>query len=149
MHRSPSSRRRPPGEHRILIVDDHPLLRRGLRALIDAEPDLVVAGEAADHRAGLEAIGSSTPDLVIADLSLGDGDGVEMVKEIRTRHPGLPILVVSMHDAPTHVERAFRAGATGYVSKREMGEAVLSGIRTVLAGDRYVSPTIKAEIDRG
>jgi DNA-binding NarL/FixJ family response regulator len=136
--------RRPPAEWRILIVDDHPLVRRGLKALIDGEPDLMVCGEAATHRAGLEAVASTRPDLVIADLSLGDGDGLETVREIRAGHRDLPVLVLSMHDLPVYAERALRAGAGGYVSKQEMGEVVLVGVRRLLGGGRFLSPKMKS-----
>ena len=136
--------REPAVERRILIVDDHPLVRRGLAALIANEPDLTVCAEAATHRAGLEAIASSRPDLVIADLSLADGDGLEMVGDIRAGHGDLPVLVLSMHDAPVYLQQAFRAGANGYVTKQEMSETVLIAIRRVLGGWRYVSPKMRA-----
>lgn len=116
--------------------------------MIDGEPDLTVCGEAATHRAGLEAIVSSRPDLVIADLSLADGgDGLEMVKDIRSGHGDLPVLVLSMHDAPVVVQRVFRAGASGYVSKQEMSETVLIAIHCVLDGGTYVSPKIGVRRD--
>lgn len=132
---------------RILIVDDHPLLRRGLRALIDSAPDLRVCAEAATHQEGLVAIDLSRPDLVIADLSLGAGNGLDMLKDIRTRHAHLPVLMLSIHDASLYAERAFRAGANGYVSKQEMGETLLVAIRCVLGGDIYISPKIQAGLD--
>ena len=91
----------------------------------------------------LDAISSSRPDLVIIDLALKDGDGLEIVKEIRLHHKRLPVLVLSMHAAPIHAERAFKAGAGGYVTKQEMGETVLIAIRRVLNGKKYVSPKIR------
>ena len=136
-----------PGKRRILIVDDHPLVRLGLTALIDNEPDLTVCASAANHRAGLEAIASSQPDLVIADLSLGIDDGLAMVEEIRSGHEDLPVLVLTMHDAPLYARRAFRAGALGYVSKKEMTETLLIAIWCVLRGERFVSPEIRAGLD--
>ncbi len=129
----------PGAKRRILLIDDHPLLRRGLRELIDNEPDLVVCGEAADYRAGLDAVASCRPDLVIADISLGDGDGLELVKEIRESHGDLPVLVLSMHSAALYSDRAFHAGAGGYVSKQELSESLLTAIRCVIGGERYPS----------
>jgi DNA-binding NarL/FixJ family response regulator len=115
-------------------------VRQGLIALIETEPDLSVCAEAATHWEGLDAIASFTPDLVITDLSLKDGAGLEIVQEIRSRHKRLPVLVLSMHAAPIHAERAFRAGAGGYVIKQEMNATVLTAIRRVLSGEKYVSP---------
>jgi len=145
--RTKSSSRGPSAKRRILIVDDHPLVRRGLTALIDNEPDLTVCAEAATQRAGLDAISSSRPDMVIADLSLKDGDGLDMVKEIWLGHKRLPVLVLSMHDAPIYAERAFQAGASGYVSKQEMSETVLIAIRGLLDGEKYVSPKTEEKLD--
>jgi DNA-binding NarL/FixJ family response regulator len=138
------SRRRtqqaPPAKRRILIVDDHPLVRRGLKALIDSEPDMIVCAEAANSQDGLEAIAAARPDLVIADLSLGHGDGLNLVRGICTSRDGPPVLVVTMHEAPLVVRRAFAAGASGYVAKREMTETLLAAIRSVLRGETYGAP---------
>ena len=138
-------RRREPAlaRRRVLIVDDHPLVRRGLTALIDAEPDLVVCAEAASRREGIAAIAAMRPDLVIADLLLGDGDGLDLV-DVGPVRP--PVLVLTVLDAPLHVRRALAAGATGYVAKHEMTDTLLLAIRSVLRGVRYVSPQID---DRG
>ncbi len=127
------SPRGPPVERRVLIVDDHPLLRRGLRALINSEPDLTVCAEAASEQAALKAIISSNPDLTIVDLSLHEGDGLSLVNQIRIAHEALPILVVTMHDAPSYARRAFRAGASGFINKGEMSDTLLPAIRRVLA----------------
>ena len=143
----PSTTRETPAKRRIVIIDDHPLVRRGLTALIDNEPDLRVYAEAAGHRTGLEAIASSRPDLVITDLSLGDDDGLALVQAIRSRDAGLPVLVLSMHNTAMWAQRAFKAGASGYASKQEMGETLLIAIRCVLGGERYVSPKIKVGPD--
>jgi len=128
-----------PRRKRILLVDDHALLRRGLKALIETEPDLVVCAEAATRDAGMEVITSSKPDLVIADLSLQNSDGLEMIKDIRKHFPQLPVLVLSMHDEHIYAERALRAGAGGYVTKQEMDDTVLIAIRRVLAGKVHTS----------
>ncbi len=110
--------------------------------MIDSEPDLTVCAEAATFREGFEAIASSSPDLVITDLSFGEGDGLALVKDIRARYPDLPVLVLTMHDAPVYARRAFLAGASGYVTKQEMSETLLIAIRCVLGGEKYESPKI-------
>ena len=138
--RANSSAQKTPAKRRILIVDEQPLIRRGLAILIENQPDLMVCAAAATHRAGLDAISSSRPDLVIADLSLKDSDGLGIVKKIRMRHKHLPVLLLSMHDAPIYAERAFQAGASGYVNKQEMSETVLIAIRRLLDGEKYLSP---------
>ncbi len=130
----------PPVKRRILIVDNHPLVRRGLKALIDAEPDLTVCAEAANPRDGLSAIAESRPELVIADLSLGPGNGLELLKAIRSRHAGLRVLVLTMDDMPRRVRRAFAAGADGHVSKQEMTETLLMAMRSVLRGESFGAP---------
>lgn len=134
-------------KRRILIIDDHPLVRRGLSALINSEPDLTVCAEAATYQAGLKAIASSQPDLVIADLSLSDGDGLSLVRDIRSNYREMPVLVLTMYDASRYVQRALRAGASGYVSKQEMTEVVLVAIRCVLDGQQYVSPKMGVGLD--
>ena len=132
---------------RILIVDNHPLVRRGLTALINNEPDLIVCTAVATQQAGLEAIATSRPDLVITDLALDDGDGLGLVREIRAGHEGLPVLVLTMHEAPAPARRAFRAGARGYVSKSEVGETLLLAIRCVLGGEKFTSPKLREGLD--
>ncbi len=127
-------------KRRILIVDDHPLVRRGLTALINAEPDLIVCAEATTRGDGLVAIAVTRPDLVITDLSLIHGDGLELVRDIRSRHLGLRVLVLSLHDSPLYVRRAFAAGADGYLAKQKLTEALLQAIRSVLRGDAYGAP---------
>jgi DNA-binding NarL/FixJ family response regulator len=127
-------------KRRILIVDDHALVRRGLAALINAEPDLTVCAEAASRGDGLVAIAVTRPDLVITDLSLIDGDGLELVRDIRSRHIGLPVLVLSLHDSPKYVRHAFEAGAKGYLAKQNMTEGLMLAIRSVLRGETYGAP---------
>jgi DNA-binding NarL/FixJ family response regulator len=138
-----------PVKRRVLIVDHHPLVRRGLTALIDNEPDLSVCAAVATPQEGLAAIGSSRPDLVIADPMLGEGDGLALLEDIRSAHAALPVLVLSLHDAPLVARRALRAGASGYVTKGEMGETLLIAIRCLLAGQSYLSPKIREGLDRG
>jgi len=134
--RTPSAR----SKRRIFIVDDHPLVRRGLTALINAEPGLIVCGEAATVQDGIVAVEAAKPDLVVVDLSLGPDDGLDLVRAIRSRHRRPRILVLTMHEGPLHVERAFAAGADGYVAKRKMTETLLTAIRCVLRGRRYGAP---------
>lgn len=124
---------------RILLVEDHALMRRGLTTLIESEPDLCVCAEADTREAGLEAVASSTPDLVITDLSLKDSDGLGLIKDIKQCFPDLPVLALSMHDESIYAERALRAGASGYVSKQELDETVLIAVRRLLAGDIHLS----------
>jgi DNA-binding NarL/FixJ family response regulator len=130
----------PPAKRRIVIIDDHPLVQRGLTALIDAEFDLIVCAQAANQEDGLRAIAATRPDLAVVDLSLGDGDGFDLIREIRFRHGGLRVLVATMHVAPLYAQRAFAAGASGYVTKSEMTETLLMAIRSVLRGETYGAP---------
>jgi DNA-binding NarL/FixJ family response regulator len=134
-------------KRRILIVDDHPLVRRGLTALINAEPDLTVCAEAATPQEGLDAIASSKPDLVIADLSFQDGDGLDLIRDICSSYAGLPVLALTMYDASLYVRRAFEAGARGYVTKQEMTEALLTAIRCVLSGGEYLTSAPETGLD--
>jgi DNA-binding NarL/FixJ family response regulator len=133
-------------KRRLLIVDDHPILRKGLSMLINQEPDLVVEGEAEDGRRVMEMVETMRPDLVIIDISLPGMDGIDLLKNIKIRYPDLPTLVVSMHDEALFAERALRAGARGYIMKQEAVEKVLTGIRRVLAGEIFVSNHITTRI---
>lgn len=135
-----------PAKKTILIVDDHPMLRRGLASLIAAEPDIAVCGEAANCEAALAAIRKHHPDLVIVDLTLDGSDGLDLVKDLKTRHPKLPALVLSMHDEAVYAERSLRAGARGYVSKQQLDETILIAIRRVFAGEIYLSEKLKARL---
>ena len=128
----------------ILIVDDHPMLRRGLTSLIESEPGLMVCGEAATCQAALQAIQNSKPDLVIVDLGLEGSDGLDLIKDMKAQHPRTPALVLSMHDESLYAERAFRAGASGYVTKQQLDDTVLIAIRRLLNGEMYMSEKIGA-----
>ena len=134
---APASRKR-----NVLIVDDHPLLRDGLAKVINQQPDLAVCGEAADARAGLAAAVQLRPDVVIADLTMDEGTGLDLIKDLHLRQPGLPVLVLSMHHENLYAERAVRAGARGYVMKREPVAALLAALRKVLAGQMALSEEI-------
>ena len=120
-------------------MDDHPVVRQGLKLLINQEPDLMVCGEAEDPRKALAAIQEQQPGFAIIDLSLAHSSGIDLIKNIKLRCPNLPILVLSMHDESLYAERALRAGARGYIMKQEAPEKVITAIRQVLQGSIYVS----------
>jgi DNA-binding NarL/FixJ family response regulator len=124
---------------RILIVDDHPMIRERISEVIESESDLSVCGLAADRGEALKAAAETKPDLAIVDLTLRQSHGLDLIKDLRSGYPNLLVLVVSMHDETFHAERAIRAGARGYITKQEATYAVLSAIRTVLAGQVYLS----------
>ncbi|HNQ84816.1 MAG TPA: response regulator transcription factor [Deltaproteobacteria bacterium] len=134
------------GHKKILIVDDHPILRKGLAMVIDQEPDLVVAGEAEDVPGGLDMIEAVKPDVVIVDISLPGVDGIELIKTMKLKYRDLPALVVSMHDETLYAERALRAGARGYIMKQEAVDKVLVAIRKVLKGEIFVSDRITTKM---
>ena len=131
---------------RILIVDDHPMMRQGLAQLIGNEPDLIVCCEAENAHQALDAIQNQAPDLVLADITLPDKSGLELIKDIQAMHPGLAVLVISMHDESLYAERVLRAGGRGYIMKQEGGRKLLEAIRHVLTGQIYVSEKMSAKI---
>jgi len=120
-------------------VDDHPVVREGLRKLINQENDLTACAEAADAQQAMQAIAEHKPDLAIVDVSLGETDGIELIKNIKAHHGELPILVLSIHDESVYAERALRAGARGYIMKHEATGTVVDAIRQVLRGELYMS----------
>lgn len=126
----------------IFIVDDHPLVRRGLRQLIEGEPDLSVCGESANVRETLQSFSHTTPDLAIIDLSLPDGTGLELVKRLLARFPDFSILISSMHDENMFAERALKAGAKGYINKQATGDDLIDAIKQILNGKTYFSQQI-------
>ena len=130
----------------VLIVDDHPMMRQGLVQLIGLEPDLAVCGEAENAGVALDAIGTLKPDLVLADISLPGKNGLELIKDFQTIQPGLPVLVISMHDESLYAERVLRAGGRGYIMKQEGGKKLMQAIRQVLDGKIYVSDKMSANI---
>jgi DNA-binding NarL/FixJ family response regulator len=129
----------PSNKKRIFIVDDHPLVREWLANLIHQQPDLVVCGETESAPAALSTIGAAQPHLVIADINLKDSSGIELIKDLKKICPDVPVLVLSMHDESLYAERIFRAGARGYVNKRETAHKMIEAIRCVLEGKLYVS----------
>ena len=139
-------RKNPKTTRRILIVDDHPMMREGLAQLIDHEPDLCAAGQASDAAQALEVIATGRPDLVILDISLPDKSGLELIKDIHALYPQLPVLVLSMHDESLYAERVLRAGGRGYIMKQAGGKKLMEGIRSVLTGKIYLSERMSAKI---
>jgi len=124
---------------RVFLVDDHPLVREHLTALLQAQADLEVCGEAADAPIALSLIGRHAPDLVILDISLKRSNGLELIKSLKEMRPKLPVLVLSMHDEMLYAERSLRAGALGYITKEEATVNILSAVRRVLSGQVYLS----------
>lgn len=124
---------------RVLIVNDHPLLRKGLSQLIDQERDLIVVGEAEDAQKAISAIDKARPEIALIDITLTGGDGIELLKNIKSRFPKLKMLVLSMHDESVYAHRALRAGASGYIMKQEGTEKVLTALRKVMRGEVYLS----------
>jgi len=133
----------------VLIVDDHPIVRQGLRRMIEQEHDLFVCGEAPNERAARAAIRSLNPDVVIVDISLGRGDGLELVRDVHAQLPELRMLVLSMHDELIYAERMLAAGARGYIMKQAASEQLLVALRQVLAGGTYLSESMARSLRRG
>jgi DNA-binding NarL/FixJ family response regulator len=133
---------------KILVVDDHPIVRERLAELINQEPDLHVCAEAEDSHQALKAIQECSPDLAIIDITLKDTYGIELIKQLKERYPKLPMLVLSMHDESLYGERSLRAGAKGYLTKQEATRKVVTAIRTILAGEIFVSEKMAATILR-
>ena len=129
---------------RVLLVDDHALLRQGMAAIINAEPDLAVCGEADGVRTALATAADSRPDVALVDLSIKDGDGLELLRDLRNRFPDVRTLVLSMYDETVYAERALRAGAKAYIMKAEAAKTVITAIRRVLQGETYLSPRMAA-----
>ena len=124
---------------KIFIVDDHPVFRKGLAQLINEEDDLEVTGEAESVAGAMDMIVKARPDLAIVDITLKDRSGMDLIEYLREYLPALPILVISMHDESLYAERVLRAGALGYITKQEMTSDVVSAVRQVLWGKRYLS----------
>ncbi len=130
-------------KRRVFIVDDHPLVREWLTSLINQQPDLNVCGEAAAAAEAMQAVAVSKPEVAIVDISLKDSSGIELIKDLKHSYPGLVVLVLSMHEESHYAERALRAGAKGYIMKRETTKRVVEAIRTVLAGKFYLSEAME------
>ena len=149
MNKSPAGESTPqsaPSKKRILIVDDHAILREGLSDAIGREPDLEVCGQTGDAFSALELAGSTQPDLALVDISIGGKNGLELIKDLQARHPKIAVLALSMHEETLYAERVLRAGGRGYIMKQEGGQRVLEAIRQVLAGGIAVSPKVSAKV---
>ena len=141
-----SAKQKEPDKSKVLLVEDHPVMRQGLVMLIEQENDLTVCGEAEDVHGALEAIDQQGPNIVVVDISLKESSGLELIKDIKVRWPDLAVLVLSMHDESFYAERALRAGARGYVTKAEASAKVIDGIRQVLSGNVYVSEKVASKM---
>ena len=128
-----------PKKTKVVLVDDHPLVREWLATLINQQPDLEVSGDADAAPKALQIIGATQPDIAIVDISMEGGSGIELIKNIRASHPNVLVVVLSMHDESVYAERSLRAGARGYIMKREATKRVLQAIRCVLDGKLYLS----------
>ncbi|MFO1487650.1 MAG: response regulator transcription factor [Verrucomicrobiota bacterium] len=137
---------KPSPKKKILIVDDHPMMRQGLAQLINNEPDLSVTWEADNAGQAIDVVSRNQPDLIIADISLPDKNGLELIKDILALSAKALILVVSMHDETLYAERVLRAGGRGYLMKQEGGKKLMEAIRQVLSGQIYVSEKMSAKI---
>lgn len=134
------------GTTRIVIVDDHPLVREGLIGLLAAESDFAVCGEASGAAEARQVVAENRPQVVIIDLTLPDGSGMDLIKEFKAKWPETKLLVLSMHDESLFAERVLRAGAVGYVSKHEASRTIVQAVRTILAGKLYLSPNMTERV---
>jgi DNA-binding NarL/FixJ family response regulator len=134
------------GRIRVLLVDDHPVVRDGLRALLAAAPDIEVVGEAADGRAAIAAWRECLPDVTLMDLRMPGMDGVDAIAAILRTSPGARIIVLTTFDGDEDIHRALRSGAKAYLLKDAFGEEILAAVRTVHLGRRHVPPTVAARL---
>jgi DNA-binding NarL/FixJ family response regulator len=135
-------------KHRVLIVDDHPIVRQGMKLMIDAEPDLVVCGEAQSEQEARARVRALVPDAVIVDLSLDQGDGFNVVRDIRAHFPDMRVLVLSMHDEAVYAERLLSEGAAGYIMKHAATDQLVNALRVVLRGEIYLSETVRQRLSQ-
>jgi len=131
---------------RVFIVDDHSVVRDGLRSVIEQQSDLLVCGDAAEASEALAKIPSAAPNVVLVDLSLAHSSGLELIKDLTIQHPSVSVIVLSMHDEMIYANRALRAGARGYLMKAESSQSLLTAIRRVLAGKVFVSDNVMSSI---
>jgi DNA-binding NarL/FixJ family response regulator len=134
------------GKTRILIVDDHPVVRQGVTSLINMESDLIVCAEAENATQALEVLEKETIDLAIVDISLDGTNGIQLTEKIKSKYPGLPVLILTIHDERDYAERALEAGAQGYVNKREAAETIIAAIRLVLSGKQYLKEQMSQDV---
>ena len=136
-------------KRKILIVEDHTLLRVGLRALLSQDPEIEIAGESEDGREAVRAIGTINPDLVLMDLSMPRTNGIDAIREIKRRYPGVRVLVLTVHKADEYIHESLKAGADGYILKDATHEELRTAIHTVLRGKTYLSPDISGKVITG
>ncbi len=132
----------------ILIVDDHPIVRQGLAELVNHEEDIEVCGQAEDAYQAMKAVKELKPDMAIVDISLKETSGMELIKDLNSQYPNLPVLALSMHDESLYAERALRAGARGYIMKDKATEKVIMAIRKILSGEIYISDKMASKMVR-
>lgn len=133
-------------KRKVFLVDDHAIVRQGLRRLIETESDLTVCGEAGDGIEALKAVPAAKPDILVADIGLPEMNGLELIKAMKQKFSKVPVLVISMQDEAIYAERCFKAGARGYLMKKESAEKVIGALRQVLAGKRYMSPAMTEKL---
>lgn len=131
---------------KVLVVDDHPVLRNGVTMLINEEPDMEVCGEAVSGGEALQYLEKECPDIVLLDMALGDMNGFELIPKMLELHPDLKILVLSTYDEPHYAERSIQLGVKGYVAKKDDADSILTGIRTVLEDNFYLSEKMVPEV---
>jgi DNA-binding NarL/FixJ family response regulator len=146
--RNSSAAEQAAGRARVVVIDDHPIVRRGLAQLLSSMPDLELVGEAEGYAQALELLARTPADVAVVDLSLDDSSGLDLLGEIRTRFPAVKTIVFSIHDAELYAPRALRAGAAGFVSKTQPCEDVLAAIRALTQGEIYVAPEVAQRILR-
>jgi DNA-binding NarL/FixJ family response regulator len=130
----------------VLLIDDHPLVRKGMVDLINGESDLKVVADVGTVAEAVDAVGKHQPQIVVCDLSLRDGSGLDLIRQLHQTYPSIPILVLSMHDESLYAERVLRHGASGYIMKHEATDQVLAAIRQVLKGEMYLSPALAGQL---
>ena len=140
------TKKKKPGPKKILVIEDHPIMRSGLAELIGRESDLMLCGEADDADKALKAIEKLKPDIALVDITLKDSSGIDLIKDIKIRWPKLPVLVLSMHEEFVYAERVLRAGARGYVTKTGASATVIAAVRQVLSGGVYLSESIISKV---
>jgi DNA-binding NarL/FixJ family response regulator len=132
---------------RVMIVDDHPVVRQGIKLMINAEPDLTICGEAQSEQEARRLIRELKPDALVVDLSLSEGDGFNIVRDVPAHFPHIRILVLSMHDEAIYAERLLSQGASGYIMKQAATDQLITALRTVLRGERFVSETLQSSLE--
>jgi DNA-binding NarL/FixJ family response regulator len=132
---------------RVLIVDDHPVVRQGIKLMIEAEPDLTICGEAQTEQQARKLVRELRPDALLVDLSLSEGDGFNVVRDVHAHFPEIRVLVLSMHDEAIYAERLLAEGASGYIMKQAATDQLVTALRTVLRGERFVSESLKKNLE--